>query len=73
MFKKIDKTAAIQVKIFDDNFDTAQTEFEKVNSNIYNKLVDKEILKGDSEGKLNLTEEMVRLFVINDRVGVYGE
>ena len=73
MFKKIDKTAAIQVKIFDDNFDTAQTEFEKVNSTIYNKLVDKEILKGDSEGKLNLTEEMVRMFVINDRAGMYGE
>lgn len=34
------------------------------------KLVDREILKGD-EGGLNLTEEMLRLLVINDRAGLF--
>ena len=36
------------------------------------KLVDKGILKGDENG-LNLTEELMRLLVINDRAGLYGE
>ncbi len=34
------------------------------------KLVDKGLLKGDENG-LNLTEEMLRLLVINDRAGLY--
>ncbi len=34
------------------------------------KLVDKGFLKGDENG-LNLTEEMLRLLVINDRAGLY--
>ena len=34
------------------------------------KLVDKGILKGDGEG-LNLTEELLRILVINDRAGLY--
>ncbi len=34
------------------------------------KLVDKGFLRGEEEG-LNLTEEMLRLFVINDRAGLY--
>ncbi len=34
------------------------------------KLVDKGFLRGDEEG-LNLTEEMLRLLVINDRAGLY--
>lgn len=36
------------------------------------KLVDKGILKGDENG-LNLTDELLRILVINDRAGVYGE
>ena len=35
------------------------------------KLVDKGYLNGNGEG-LNLSEDMVRMFVINDRAGVYG-
>ncbi len=37
------------------------------------KLVDKGYLKGDDEGKLNLTEDMMRLYVVNDRAGLYGD
>ena len=37
------------------------------------KLVNKEFLKGDEEGKLGLTEDLMRLLVINDRAGLYGE
>ena len=36
------------------------------------KLMDKGILKGDEEGKLNLDETMLRMLVINDRAGLYG-
>ena len=35
------------------------------------KLMDKGILVGDSEGKLGLTMDMLRMFVINDRAGLY--
>ena len=35
------------------------------------KLIDKKYLSGDGAG-LNLSEDMVRTFVINDRAGVYG-
>ena len=34
------------------------------------KLVDKGILKGDENG-LNLTEDLMRILVINDRAGIY--
>ena len=37
------------------------------------KLVNKRFLKGDEEGKLGLTEDLMRLLVINDRAGIYGE
>lgn len=37
------------------------------------KLVDKGLLKGDEEGKLGLTEDLIRMFIVNDRAGVYGE
>lgn len=37
------------------------------------KLVDKGYLKGDEDGKLDLTDEMLRMFVVNDRAGLYGE
>jgi len=36
-----------------------------------NKLLQKGYLKGDSEGKLNLDENMLRMLVINDRAGIY--
>ena len=35
------------------------------------KLVDKGYLKGNAQGELGLTDEMLKLFVINDRAGVY--
>ena len=34
------------------------------------KLVDKGILKGDENG-LNLTEDLMRILVVNDRSGIY--
>ena len=37
------------------------------------KLINKGYLKGDEEGKLNLDENMLRMLVINDRAGIYGE
>ena len=37
------------------------------------KLVNKGILHGDESGKLGLTEDLMRVLVINDRAGVYGE
>ena len=35
------------------------------------KLMEKGLLKGDEEGKLNLDENMLRMLVINDRAGLY--
>lgn len=36
------------------------------------KLMRKGYLKGDDEGKLNLDDYMLRILVINDRAGIYG-
>ncbi len=35
------------------------------------KLMDKDVLVGDEEGRLGLTMDMIKVFVINDRAGVY--
>ncbi len=37
------------------------------------KLMDKGLLKGDEKGNLDLSKDMIRLFVINDRAGVYNK
>lgn len=37
------------------------------------KLINKGYLKGDEEGKLNIDDNMLRMLVINDRAGIYGE
>lgn len=37
------------------------------------KLVKKGFLKGEGEGVLNLSEEALKLLIINDRAGCYGE
>ena len=37
------------------------------------KLTRKGWLLGDEHGKLDLTEELLRTLVINDRAGIYGE
>ena len=37
------------------------------------KLMRKGYLKGDNEGKLMLYDNMLRILVINDRAGIYGE
>lgn len=37
------------------------------------KLVDKGWLQGDENGELELSDEMLRMFVVNDRAGLYGE
>ncbi len=36
------------------------------------KLVNKGYIKGDSSGRLRLTDEDLRYFVVNDRAGIYG-
>lgn len=37
------------------------------------KLIEKGYLKGEGDGKLNLDDNMLRMLVINDRAGIYGE
>ena len=37
------------------------------------KMLNKDLLQGDENGRLGLTDEMLRIFVINDRAGVYGD
>lgn len=37
------------------------------------KLIDKGFLNGDSNGNLNLSLDMIRILVINDRAGLYGK
>ena len=37
------------------------------------KLLDKGFLFGNEKGELNLSEDMVRVFVTNDRAGLYGK
>ena len=37
------------------------------------KLVDKGWLRGNADGELGLSEEMLRIFVVNDRAGLYGQ
>ena len=37
------------------------------------KLMRKGYLKGDNDGKLMLDDNMLRILVINDRAGIYGE
>ena len=35
------------------------------------KLINLELLKGDENGNLDLSHDMLRVFVINDRAGLY--
>lgn len=56
------------------------TRYDYVDSNMpewavptITKLVTKGYLKGGSDGKLGLTEDLMRLYVVNDRAGVYGD
>ena len=37
------------------------------------KMVDKKLLVGDEQGRLGLTDEMLRTYVIMDRAGVFGK
>lgn len=64
----------------------AQEEIKKANAKVYNRvqdcpawaqntvqrLVNKGFLQGDENGKLGLTEELMRVLVINDRAHLYG-
>jgi N-acetylmuramoyl-L-alanine amidase len=40
---------------------------------IIKKLMDKGALKGDSSGKINIPHEILRLYVVHDRLGVYDK
>lgn len=37
------------------------------------KIINKGLLKGDDKGNLNLSEDMLRMFVVNDRGGLYDK
>lgn len=64
----------------------AQEEIKKANAKVYDRvqdcpewakdtvqrLVNKGFLQGDENGKLGLTEELMRVLVINDRAHLYG-
>lgn len=64
----------------------AQQEIKKANAKVYDRvqdcpewakdtvqrLVNKGFLQGDENGKLGLTEELMRVLVINDRAHLYG-
>lgn len=39
---------------------------------VVQKLVDREVIKGADMGNLNLSDEMVRMLIFNDRAGLYG-
>lgn len=36
------------------------------------KLMDKDLLQGDEQGRLGLTMDMIKVFVVNDRAGLYN-
>ena len=55
----------MRYKYYDDMPDWAQPTVSK--------LVKKGYLKGEGGGVLNLTEDSLKLLVINDRAGLYGE
>lgn len=64
----------------------AQEEIKKANAKVYNRvqdcpawaqntvqrLVNKGFLRGDENGRLGLTEDLMRVLVINDRAHLYG-
>ena len=35
------------------------------------KLMDKKVIVGDAQGNINLSDDMVRIFVVHDRLGIY--
>ena len=39
----------------------------------YCKLIDKGALKGNEKGELMLTDVMLRMFIANDRIGLYDK
>ena len=39
---------------------------------VVTRLIERGYLKGDNEGRLNLSEDMLRVFVVNYRAGLYG-
>lgn len=53
--------------------------YEKINDipdwgkNTINKLITKNALSGDGKGNINLSEDMLRILVINDRLGIYDK
>jgi hypothetical protein len=58
------------VEMTEERFNTVEECPEWAQATIQ-KLVAKGFLNGDGNG-LNLSEDMIRMFVINDRAGVYG-
>jgi len=39
---------------------------------VVTRLIERGYLMGDDEGRLNLSEDMLRVFVVNERAGLYG-
>lgn len=65
--KRLDK---IEGEMIYNYIDKNMPEFAKPT---IQKLVDKGILKGNEKGELGLTYDMLRMYVTNDRAGLYGE
>lgn len=69
--KNIEKRlSAIESHMVYDYIDDNMPEYAKPT---VRKLVNKGFLHGDENGKLGLTEDLMRMLIINDRAGVYGE
>jgi len=60
-----EETKQMRYKYYEDMPDWAKPTISK--------LVKKGILKGDGKGVLNLSEDALKIFVVNDRAGLYDE
>ncbi len=62
---KTEEEIEMRYKYYDDMPDWAKPTIAK--------LVRKGLLKGDNDGAHNLSEDALKVFVVNDRAGLYGE
>ena len=69
-----------RVALLEKNTEQSRVKYGYVDDNMppyakatIKKLVDKKYLKGDETGNLQLSDEMLRIFVVLDQVGVFGE
>ena len=65
-----DKVDKVNSKFIYNYMDSNMPEWAKPT---IQKMMDKGVLKGNEKGELGLTDEMLRIFVMNDRAGVYDK